>query len=151
LTIFWPFFDNFFCILMVVASCRNKYYGTNFISAVPISLLIAPGLWTIQFLFLTVLWLKKTLLCVFKVLWGCFLIATWTKLANISSLSSNKVVCSCFLIATQTKIANIYLLCGNTVLWRWFLIATQTSSGRFCNLVRVAILKQFKRSFLGGL
>jgi hypothetical protein len=29
---------------MVVASCRNKYYGTNFISAVPTSLLIAPGL-----------------------------------------------------------------------------------------------------------
>jgi hypothetical protein len=48
---FWQFFDNFFCILMVVASCRNKYYGTNFISAVPTSLLIAPGLWTIQFLF----------------------------------------------------------------------------------------------------
>jgi hypothetical protein len=38
---------------MVVASCRNKYYGTNFISAVPTSLLIAPGLWTIQFLFNT--------------------------------------------------------------------------------------------------
>jgi hypothetical protein len=37
---------------MVVASCRNKYYGTNFISAVPTSLLIAPGLRTIQFLFL---------------------------------------------------------------------------------------------------
>jgi hypothetical protein len=36
----------------VVASCRNKYYGTNFISAVPTSLLIAPGLWTIQFLFI---------------------------------------------------------------------------------------------------
>jgi hypothetical protein len=35
---------------MVVASCRNKYYGTNFISAVPTSLLIAPGLRTIQFL-----------------------------------------------------------------------------------------------------
>jgi hypothetical protein len=30
--------------LMVVASCRNKYYGRNFISAVPTSLLIAPGL-----------------------------------------------------------------------------------------------------------
>jgi hypothetical protein len=29
---------------MVVASCRNKYFGTNFISAVPTSLLIAPGL-----------------------------------------------------------------------------------------------------------
>jgi hypothetical protein len=42
------FFDNFcqlldFFILMVVASCRNKYYGTNFISTVPTSLLIAPG------------------------------------------------------------------------------------------------------------
>jgi hypothetical protein len=35
---------------MVVASCRNKYDGTNFISAVPTSLLIAPGLQTIQFL-----------------------------------------------------------------------------------------------------
>jgi hypothetical protein len=35
----------------VVASCRNTYYGTNFISAVPTSLLIAPGLRTIQFLF----------------------------------------------------------------------------------------------------
>jgi hypothetical protein len=35
---------------MVVASCRNKYDGTNFISAVPSSLLIAPGLRTIQFL-----------------------------------------------------------------------------------------------------
>jgi hypothetical protein len=33
-----------FFILMVVASCRNKYYGTNFLSAVPTSLLIAPGL-----------------------------------------------------------------------------------------------------------
>jgi hypothetical protein len=37
---------------MVVASCRNKYDGTNFISAVPTSLLIAPGLRTIQFLFI---------------------------------------------------------------------------------------------------
>jgi hypothetical protein len=37
---------------MVVASSRNKYYGTNFISAMPTSLLIAPGLRTIQFLFL---------------------------------------------------------------------------------------------------
>jgi hypothetical protein len=36
---------------MVVASCRNKYDGTNFISAVPTSLLIVPGLQTIQFLF----------------------------------------------------------------------------------------------------
>jgi hypothetical protein len=36
---------------MVVASCRNKYDGTNLISAVPTSLLIAPGLRTIQFLF----------------------------------------------------------------------------------------------------
>jgi hypothetical protein len=36
---------------MVVASCRNKYYGTNFISAVHTSLLIVPGLRTIQFLF----------------------------------------------------------------------------------------------------
>jgi hypothetical protein len=35
---------------MMVASCRNKYYGTNFISAVPTSLLIAPGLRTIHFL-----------------------------------------------------------------------------------------------------
>jgi hypothetical protein len=51
LTSFANFFD-FFCILMVVASCRNKYYGTHFISAVPTSLLIAPGLRTIQFLFL---------------------------------------------------------------------------------------------------
>jgi hypothetical protein len=39
-----------FFIVMVVASCRNKYDGTNFISAVPTSLLIAPGLRTIQFL-----------------------------------------------------------------------------------------------------
>jgi hypothetical protein len=36
---------------MVEASCRNKYDGTNFISPVPTSLLIAPGLQTIQFLF----------------------------------------------------------------------------------------------------
>jgi hypothetical protein len=36
---------------MVVASCNNKYSGTNFNNAVPTSLLIAPGLWTIQFLF----------------------------------------------------------------------------------------------------
>jgi hypothetical protein len=36
----------------VLASCANKYYGTNFISAVPTSLLIAPGLRTIQFLLL---------------------------------------------------------------------------------------------------
>jgi hypothetical protein len=35
---------------MVVASYVNKYYGTNFISAVPTSLLIAPGLRTIHFL-----------------------------------------------------------------------------------------------------
>jgi hypothetical protein len=35
----------------VLASCGNKYYGTNFIYAVPSSLLIAPGLRTIQFLF----------------------------------------------------------------------------------------------------
>jgi hypothetical protein len=35
---------------MVVASCSNKYCGTNFISVVPTSLLIAPGLRTIQFL-----------------------------------------------------------------------------------------------------
>jgi hypothetical protein len=66
LTAFWQLFDNFvdnflttflttfanffyFFILMVVASCRNKYYGTNFISTVPTSLLIAPGLRTIQF------------------------------------------------------------------------------------------------------
>jgi hypothetical protein len=50
LTTFANFF-NFF-ILMVVASCCNKYYGTNFISAVPTSLLIAPGLRTIQLLFM---------------------------------------------------------------------------------------------------
>jgi riboflavin transporter 2 len=36
---------------MVLASCGDKYYRTNFISAVPTSLLIAPGLRTIQFLF----------------------------------------------------------------------------------------------------
>jgi hypothetical protein len=36
---------------MVLASCGNKYYRTNFIYAVPSSLLIAPGLRTIQFLF----------------------------------------------------------------------------------------------------
>jgi hypothetical protein len=41
-----PFFS-----LTVLASCGNKYYGTNFIYAVPSSLLIAPGLRTIQFLF----------------------------------------------------------------------------------------------------
>jgi hypothetical protein len=79
-TTFWQLFHNFwttflttfvttfvtsfakfliFFILMVVASCRNKYYGTNFIYAVPTSLLIAPGLRTIQFLFdnfLTTFW-----------------------------------------------------------------------------------------------
>jgi hypothetical protein len=38
---------------MVVASCRNRYDGTNFISAVPTSLLIAPGLRTIQFLLIS--------------------------------------------------------------------------------------------------
>jgi hypothetical protein len=48
LTIFWTFFDFFFIWLV---SCGNKYYGTNFIYAVPTSLLIAPGLRTIQFLF----------------------------------------------------------------------------------------------------
>jgi hypothetical protein len=37
--------------LMVLASCGNKYYRTNFIYTVPSSLLIAPGLRTIQFLF----------------------------------------------------------------------------------------------------
>jgi hypothetical protein len=36
---------------MVLASCGNKYYRTNFIYAVPSSLLIAPGLRTIRFLF----------------------------------------------------------------------------------------------------
>jgi hypothetical protein len=51
LTTFLTTFANFFFFLMVVAGCRNKYYGTNFISAVPTSLLIAPGLQTIQFLF----------------------------------------------------------------------------------------------------
>jgi hypothetical protein len=54
LTTFWQLFDNcfdFFFILIGVASCCNKRYGTNFISAVPTSLLIAPGLRTIiQFL-----------------------------------------------------------------------------------------------------
>jgi hypothetical protein len=50
LTTFWQFVLTFF-ILMVLASCGNRYYGTNFIYAVPTSLLIAPGLWTIQFLF----------------------------------------------------------------------------------------------------
>jgi hypothetical protein len=45
LTIFWLFF-----ILIVLASCGNKYFGTNFIYTLPTSLLIAPGLWTIQFL-----------------------------------------------------------------------------------------------------
>jgi hypothetical protein len=34
-----------------LASCGNKYYGTNCIYAVPTSLLIAPGLGTIQYLF----------------------------------------------------------------------------------------------------
>jgi hypothetical protein len=38
-------------ILIVLASCDNKYYRTNFIYAVPTSLPIAPGLRTIQFLF----------------------------------------------------------------------------------------------------
>jgi hypothetical protein len=53
LTTFWQLFDNIiFPFFMVLASCGNKYYGTNFIYAVPSSLLIAPGLWTIQFLFL---------------------------------------------------------------------------------------------------
>jgi hypothetical protein len=33
------------------ASCGSKYYGANFIYAVPSSLLIAPGLRTIQFFF----------------------------------------------------------------------------------------------------
>jgi hypothetical protein len=36
---------------MVLASCGNKYYGTNFILAEPTSILIAPGLRIIQFLF----------------------------------------------------------------------------------------------------
>jgi hypothetical protein len=44
---------------MVVASCGNKYYGTNVISAVPTSLLIAPGFRTIQLLFLHVVSLQK--------------------------------------------------------------------------------------------
>jgi hypothetical protein len=35
---------------MVLASCGDKYYRTNFISVGPSSLLIAPGLRTIQFL-----------------------------------------------------------------------------------------------------
>jgi hypothetical protein len=38
-------------ILIVLSSCGNKYFRTNFISAVPTSLLIAPGLRTILFLF----------------------------------------------------------------------------------------------------
>jgi hypothetical protein len=59
---FWQLFDNFlttfwqlfwlFFILIGVASCCNQYYPINFISAVPTSLLIAPGLRTIQFLFM---------------------------------------------------------------------------------------------------
>jgi hypothetical protein len=49
LTAFHNFFDFF--ISIVLASCDNKYYGTNFIYAVPTSLPIAPGLRTIQFLF----------------------------------------------------------------------------------------------------
>jgi hypothetical protein len=48
-------FVIFFFISVVVASCGNKYYGSNFISAVPTSLLITPGLQTIQFLFLSLL------------------------------------------------------------------------------------------------
>jgi hypothetical protein len=36
---------------MVLASCGNKYYGTNFPYTVLSSLLIAPCLQTIQFLF----------------------------------------------------------------------------------------------------
>jgi hypothetical protein len=39
----------------VLASCGDKYYGTNFIYAMPPSLLIAPGLRTIQFLLSTTL------------------------------------------------------------------------------------------------
>jgi hypothetical protein len=35
----------------VLYSCENKYYGTNVIYAVPISLSIAPGLRTFQFSF----------------------------------------------------------------------------------------------------
>jgi hypothetical protein len=46
LTTFLTFF-----ILIVLASCGYKYYGTNFIYAVPTSLLIAPSLRTIQLLF----------------------------------------------------------------------------------------------------
>jgi hypothetical protein len=60
LSTFWHIFDNiltifftFFFISVVEASCGNKYYGSNFISAVPTSLLNAPGLRTIQFLFFT--------------------------------------------------------------------------------------------------
>jgi hypothetical protein len=34
----------------MLASCGNKYYGTHFVYAVPSSLLVAPGLQTIQFL-----------------------------------------------------------------------------------------------------
>jgi hypothetical protein len=46
---------------MVLASCGTKYFGTNFIDAVPTSLLIVPGLRTIQFLFLLPHRLKKVL------------------------------------------------------------------------------------------
>jgi hypothetical protein len=51
--IFWQLVNNFlttfwlFFILIVLPSYGNKYFKTNFIYAVPTSLLIAPGLWTI--------------------------------------------------------------------------------------------------------
>jgi hypothetical protein len=51
LTTFWQYLLPIFFIFVVVASCGNKYYGSNFIFAVPTLLLIAPGLRTIQFLF----------------------------------------------------------------------------------------------------
>jgi hypothetical protein len=44
---------------MELASCGNKYFRTNFIYAVPSSLLIAPGLRTIQFLFSLFFSVKK--------------------------------------------------------------------------------------------
>jgi hypothetical protein len=71
--IFWKLVDNFFynflqlfenfltIFLIVTANCGNKYYGTNFVCAVPTSLLIAPGLRTIQFL-LWCIWVSGSVL-----------------------------------------------------------------------------------------
>jgi hypothetical protein len=78
LTTFWQLFDFFF-ILIGVASCCNKYYGTNFISAVPTSLLIAPGLRTIQFLLILIFVFLSLLLsiAIYRLQVTTFLTLAW--------------------------------------------------------------------------